>query len=859
MLKKEKKNGSPASVMDVGLTKKLDEMTEDEKVRVLIRMRTRPQAVQIRGTSDIVKRFRQEAKRAQKPLLDRLQGKVHESSTDRQNSVPSNLHSFWLINMVSAELNREQIAEIAKLPGVETITEDQVYRVYRPEVLREEEPDWDNIGAIQAPEVWAMGYRGQNVKVAVIDTGVDLEHPELAGAMGGAAPDYTGYWVEIDENGNPVSGSTPHDSDTHGTHVSGTAIGRNVNMRIGVAPEAVFGHILALPQGSGSFTQLIAGMEWAVENGFQVVNGSWGGSGLSEEFAQAAANLTAAGVFPVFAIGNDGPDETGAPGNTPLAEGVGAFDSQGEVAGFSGGGEVVYPNYTYADPTEKIKPDIVAPGVAITSSVPGGGYETYSGTSMASPHVAGAVALLLSKNPSMTVEEIRQILRESVGDDNDPGAPGKDTRYGWGRLNALQAIGYVQHPADSGIVQGYLQGENEFIANGAVTFTGPEVKTLNTDRHGFFEGFLKAGDYRVTAKATAYLAENGVCSIAAEEKTIRNFVLKAAPLGYIEGTVQDTVTKEPLAGIRVEIPETPIVTVTNEEGRYAVAVKEGKYQLTFTGEGYFPAAMRNVRVRPDLTAKADVQMTFGKSTLRGRVYDEGLLTPLPYTHLLVRGTGKAALTDAKGQFTLDLPAGSYELQTECAGYQTLVRTIRVEHRQIREEEIGLQRMAGRFLLQSSFDAPGDWEEWSAEGGWHLTERRSVTPAYSVWNGLEDKGEYPNNQNAVLRRERAVQIPETGTAVLGFHLWGEIERNYDYLYVTIGDGEERNEIFRYSNQISDWQYITLDLTPFAGRAVIIAFEFTSDYSVTESGVFIDDVYVFHAESPVDEEPHEEDSL
>ncbi len=89
-----------------------------------------------------------------------------------------------------------------------------------------------------ARELWDMGIRGQDITVAVTDTGVDISHPELAGAMGGEPPYHEGYWVEIDSAGNEVPGSTPHDTDYHGTHVSGTVVGRNLEYEIGMAPEA---------------------------------------------------------------------------------------------------------------------------------------------------------------------------------------------------------------------------------------------------------------------------------------------------------------------------------------------------------------------------------------------------------------------------------------------------------------------------------------------------------------------------------------------------------------------------------------------------------------------------------------------
>jgi len=210
---------------------------------------------------------------------------------------------------------------------------------------------------------------------------------------------------------------------------------------------------LVLPDG-GSVAQIIAGMQWAVEQGADVINMSLGGLTMEAEvpsiFTVAIVNALLAGVPVVVAIGNDGAQTTGDPGNDLFAFAVGASDSVDQIAGFSGGRTHLLTESVIVDslPLPYMKPDISAPGVEIVSSVPGGGYAAFNGTSMATPHVAGAVALLLA-NTSIKDRVsgpdraflIQDLLTSSV---EELGENGQDQRFGFGRLNVLRAIGMAR-------------------------------------------------------------------------------------------------------------------------------------------------------------------------------------------------------------------------------------------------------------------------------------------------------------------------------------------------------------------------------------------------------------------------------
>lgn len=432
-----------AETIDPELQDELERLRPGEMARVIIRMAEQPHGDLTMDADMFFNILRETAERTQFDLLGYLQTKQAVGKVEV-------FTNFWLVNVVFAEATAEVIREIAPRPDVAFVYKEFKVAIDLMETVPEiQEQAWDNVGFVQAPQAWAEGYRGQGIKVAVTDTGVDITHPELDGAMGGSPPYYEGYWVEFDSNGNVVPGSTPHDTHGHGTHVSGTSAGRNVVRQIGVAPEATIGHalILPLPGGKGTSAQLLAGLQWTIDPNFDgdptdryhASNQSWGVTGIWPDLAMAIANMAAAGVFPACSIGNCGEGCHGAPGNTPKAEGVGAFTMTGDIVGFSSGGLVTYPDYP-----AYIKPDISAPGVSIWSSLPGGGYANCDGTSMASPHVNGTVALMLSKNPGLTVAEIRDILHDSVGGHpglpDDAGDPDQDTRYGWGRLNAYRAV-----------------------------------------------------------------------------------------------------------------------------------------------------------------------------------------------------------------------------------------------------------------------------------------------------------------------------------------------------------------------------------------------------------------------------------
>jgi len=265
-------------------------------------------------------------------------------------------------------------------------------------------------------------------------------------------------WAEFDANGEEVPDSQPHDTAQHGTHVAGTIAGGRASGRwIGMAPHAKLAVAIALDGAKGGTdAQVLAGIDWAVERGVDVLNMSLGGMTLGPDvpstYTEAILTSLRAGIPVVTAIGNDGQQITGSPGNDLLSFSVGATDYRDCAAAFSGGRTHFIRESSFVSPENLplvySKPEISAPGVAVYSSVPGDKWAAFNGTSMATPHVAGAMALLLSATsikkrvaPTNRAFLIQDLLTGSV---EELGEIGQDHRFGFGRLDILQAIGFAR-------------------------------------------------------------------------------------------------------------------------------------------------------------------------------------------------------------------------------------------------------------------------------------------------------------------------------------------------------------------------------------------------------------------------------
>jgi subtilisin family serine protease len=314
-----------------------------------------------------------------------------------------------------------------------------------------------NVTMIGADKVWSeFGVRGEGIIVGQSDSGVDVNHRELHDQYRGLTEGDDYNWFDP-WNGKP----SPYDDGGHGTHTLGTILGQN---GIGIAPEATWFACANLNRNLGNPALYLDCMQFMLApfpqdgdpftdgdptRAADVLNNSWGCpeiEGCDPNALLAAANyLRAAGIFVAVSTGNDGPNCGTV--NAPLSLydsvfSVGAIDRAGNVADFSSRGPVT------ADGSGRIKPDIVAPGVDILSSLPGGNYGSSDGTSMAGPHVAGAVVLLWSADPSLIgdIDRTEQLLIQTADPYTGNTSVGcfegdvPNAAYGYGILDVYEAV-----------------------------------------------------------------------------------------------------------------------------------------------------------------------------------------------------------------------------------------------------------------------------------------------------------------------------------------------------------------------------------------------------------------------------------
>lgn len=335
--------------------------------------------------------------------------------------------------------------------------------------------------------------RGAGVKVGVIDTGIDLDHPDLMPIAGGSHFYTVGFRMRQD--------NIYDDDNGHGTHVSGTIAARDNDIGVvGVAPAASLYAIKVLDKtGSGSVTAVAAGVEWAMNQGLDVINMSLGSSSDSQTLRNACSAAYSAGLVIVASAGNEyaGTDTVGYPAKYPSVIAVAASDSSDVRASFSSTGPAV---------------ELTAPGVNILSTVPGGIYQAgWSGTSMASPHVAGAAALVLGKNPLLTPVDVRLALANTS---QDLGTTGWDSWYGYGLVRANRAVAAVDEGStvSTGTLHvAALSGQRtsvnvkKWLANVTIT--------VHSGTHGLLAGATVTGTWSNGVTSSATTGPDGKCTV----------------------------------------------------------------------------------------------------------------------------------------------------------------------------------------------------------------------------------------------------------------------------------------------------------------------------------------------------------
>jgi len=371
---------------------------------------------------------------------------------------------FWIANVVLVHGDQALLNSIAARADVARIEAHETWQVPTPARGVDDAGinvvEWGVLN-VNADDVWnEFGVTGEGVVVANIDTGVDFDHPAVVGQYrGNTGSGFNHNFNWFDPTG--LCGNTPCDNNNHGTHTMGTMVGDDGgNNQIGVAPGAEWIAAKGCGTSSCSDTHLLASGQWMVAptdlNGNNanpamapdIVNNSWGG-GRGDTWYQATINAwISAGIFPMFSAGNSGPacNTANSPGDNIPAYAVGAYDINNAIASFSSRG----PSGVSSS---EIKPNIAAPGVAVRSAINGGGYANFSGTSMASPHASGVLALIWSAAPSLrgNINATKTLLDNTARDVNATGCGGTtddNNIFGEGRIDAFAAVSEVADPGD---------------------------------------------------------------------------------------------------------------------------------------------------------------------------------------------------------------------------------------------------------------------------------------------------------------------------------------------------------------------------------------------------------------------------
>jgi subtilisin family serine protease len=421
-----------------GASSRTEAVPASAHVRVLVTLRDRPDLSALpagsreRRLAALVQRLRTQATASQAPLRARLRELA--ASGDVADETP-----LWVTDAVAVTASADAVRELAARPDVASVTPDAVT------VTPVAGPAEPNLAAVGAPTLWAAGQTGEGVVVATLDSGVDTSNPDLAARWRGG----TNSW--FDPYGQHA---TPVDLSGHGTATTGLVVGGDgAGTSYGMAPGASWIAARVFDdRGAASATAIHQAFQWVLDpdhdpstaDAPRVVNASWvlgAGPGCDLSFQPDVRALRAAGIVPVFAAGNFGPSAStsASPANYPESLSVGAVSSTDTIWSASSSGPSPCGGRT------RVFPDVVAPGVSLLVA---DRYDTYtyaSGTSVAAPHVTGAMALLLGAHPTLPASTLEQGL---VATAHDLGTAGPDDRYGNGRVDVPAADAWAATAPD---------------------------------------------------------------------------------------------------------------------------------------------------------------------------------------------------------------------------------------------------------------------------------------------------------------------------------------------------------------------------------------------------------------------------
>ncbi|MBN1484245.1 MAG: S8 family serine peptidase [Chloroflexia bacterium] len=549
---------------------------------------------------------------------ERSQGRVRVWLEDRG----LDYQAFALANALFVTADRGVLQELAAFPEIAAFRGNHLHPLEpQPTAALLDAPSgvaW-NISLVRADRVWTdFAVKGQGVLVANIDTGVEYSHDALAANYQcGAGPHEDCWYDPAEVCPNP---GVPCDNEGHGTHVMGTMVGDDdphLAYNAGMAPDAHWIACKGCESQTCSDFALTACADWLLAPGGDaanrphIVNNSWGGAGCDSWYQPQVQAWRAAGIFPAFSAGNSGSGcaTVGSPADYAQSFATGACDAYDNIAWFSSRGPSCMGG---------IKPEVTAPGVNVCSAVPGNDWSCgYSGTSMASPHSAGLVALLWSANPALVgqIEATEHAITSTAVCREDlscGGSPCHNNVYGWGRIDAYMAVAMASQT-------GELRGEVQHALDGS-PLAGVNVRaqgnldfpfSTDTDAAGRYSLTLPLGSYTVSAALYGYSPQTvtGVPVLSGTVST-QDFALQPRPRHVVSGTVSEAGSGSPLfARITAEDAPIPSAWTNPASGFYSLTLIEDDYSLR-------AAALLHLSERTPLELEQDRTANFDLEPIR---------------------------------------------------------------------------------------------------------------------------------------------------------------------------------------------------------------------------------------------------
>lgn len=474
--------GFAQGCLDPVLSQEMNRRSDDERIEVVVLMKAQYDRSQLSRRADFIPTKAERRTFVVNELKAFAEASQHDLKRTlaemESHGMVSSVRSLWSANTLYFEATKPAILDLAERTDIETITLNTQHQwiadgeTPKPaSATRETTP---NITKVKADQVWEQGYTGKGVVVAVVDSGVNYNHLDLADHLwdGGEEFPHHGYDIVNDDN-------DPMDDKGHGTHCAGTVLGDGTAGSLtGMAPEATLMCVKSIRgDGFGGAVNIAGGMEWSVEHGCDLISMSLGmvGAGVADKeiLRRTCEAILDAGIVALVCAGNEGmnillmmypipnnvrvpascpppyldPDQMANPGPLSCVVAVGAVNYNDAAADFTSQGPVTWQDtefgdYAYNPGIGLIRPDVCAPGVGIKSLdyENTSGYTNMDGTSQATPCVAGIVALMLQKNPELTPAEICRILEET----SVKLTPTKSNITGVGRVDALAAVNAVQ-------------------------------------------------------------------------------------------------------------------------------------------------------------------------------------------------------------------------------------------------------------------------------------------------------------------------------------------------------------------------------------------------------------------------------